>query len=312
MQASLNDLALNRRDTPSFVVCQRVLHKCHEIIFGDLPPPVPAPYASLAMPSRSRFLRKKVKPRLEPALVGLGCVLAGAPGMPRLTDITGKVAVEQGRWEDAAARRLPADVEADEDAAPGAQSSRAASAADEESEEEDEDEGEFQSFKQLNGPPTSGLESSKSSASLVGSAVDPSRKRRERVLGAAQTTPALPLRMVLRASKVPRLSDDPLGQLQREDPLPAIPPSPYMSSPTISNTRRQPIRSASNSLDFVLQKYDIYSQGQLLRSHYLRGEVSRREVDKGGKAQAFVFRFNFSWASRRLPTGFSLCPVLQE
>ena len=41
-------------------------------------------------------------PRLEPALVGMSCMLVGAPGMPPLTEMTGKVALEQGPWGQAA------------------------------------------------------------------------------------------------------------------------------------------------------------------------------------------------------------------
>ncbi|KAF8590602.1 kinase-like protein [Ramaria rubella] len=264
MQASLNDLALNRRDTPSFVVCQRVLHKCHEIIFGDLPPPAPAPYPSLTVPSRSRFLRKKrVKPRFEPALVGIGCVLAGVPGMPQLTELTGKVAVEQGRWEGVTARRIPVNTEADDDAAPGAQSSKT-SVIDEDSDEE----GEEDILTLGDGPAPSVHESaSKSSSSLVGIAGVRARKRQERAVGAAQTTPILPLHS-LGIPKTHRPSDDPLGQF--DDPSP---PSHYNSTPTISESRRQLFRPGAASVDYVLQKYDLHSQGQLLRSHYLRGEV---------------------------------------
>jgi phosphatidylinositol 4-kinase B len=261
MQASLNDLALTRRDTPSFVVCQRVLHRCHQIIFGDIPPPVPAPYSSLAVPARSRFLRKKVKARFEPALVGMGCVLAGATGMPRLAEVTGKVAVEQGRWEDATVRRLPVNLETEEDAAPGAQSSRETSVVDEESEEEEEE----LDVYDLNGAVSGrGDAASKSSSSLVGSTGHKQRVR------AAQTTPTLPLQSLL-GSRTPRLSDDPLGQF--DGPL-----SPS-SSPVISESRRQPVRHNSMSVDFLLKKYDLYSQREILRGHYLRGEVGSFNID---------------------------------
>ena len=264
MQASLNDLALTRRDTPSFVVCQRVLDKCHQIIFGDLPPPVPAPYSSLAVPSRSRFLRKKVKPRFEPSIVGMGCILASVPGMPQLAELTGKVAVEQGRWEDAAVRRLPVNSETEEDAAPGAQHSKETSIVENDSEgEEDEEDEEQIAFPNVNGSGSGGVDPpSKSSSSIVGP-----RSHNQRVR-AAQTTPALPLQSVL-GPKTSRLSDDPLGQIDALSP----PSSQCMSSPIISDARRQAVYSSSMSVDFLLKRYDSYSQGQLLRSHYLRGEV---------------------------------------
>ena len=266
MQASLNDLAFTRRDTPSFIVCQRVLHKCHQIIFGDIPPPVPAPYSSLAMRPYSRFLRKKVKARFEPALVGMGCILAGVPGMPQVTELIGKVAVEQGRWEDATVRRLPVNLETEEDAAPGAQSSKETSVVDEESEDEEEE----IDLQILNGATVGGMNPSKSSSSLEKATGSPVRKERVR---AAQTTPALPLQSTL-ISKSSRLSDDPLGQFDGSIP----PSSHYMSSPIISDSRRQLLRPNSTSVDFLLKKYDLRSQGELLRGHYLRGEVGSQNM----------------------------------
>lgn len=156
MQAFLHDLALTRRDTPSFLVCQRVLQTCHDIIFGELPPP--APYASpCSTPSRSRFLRKKVGPRLAPTLVGMGCVLAGA--VPQLAESTGKVAIEQGRWgEDG-----PRTSVQDDDAPPGVQVLVGLAAAAEDSEEEEEE----------------------------AAATPAGHDRGKRSIGPAQTTPAL-------------------------------------------------------------------------------------------------------------------------
>ncbi|OBZ75123.1 hypothetical protein A0H81_04203 [Grifola frondosa] len=40
------------------------------------------------------------KTHVQPALVGIGMVWAGVPGMPRLTDIMGQVAIEQGRIDE--------------------------------------------------------------------------------------------------------------------------------------------------------------------------------------------------------------------
>ncbi|KAJ7285818.1 kinase-like protein [Mycena rebaudengoi] len=91
MQAALRDLSASTNRSQSFIICQRVLHKCHEIIFADLPPPAPTPYVSLNL---------AVKPHFEPAVIGISMVLAGAPAMPQLTDIMGEVAVEQGRVEE--------------------------------------------------------------------------------------------------------------------------------------------------------------------------------------------------------------------
>ena len=287
MQASLNDMALTRRNTPSFFMCQRVLDKCHQIIFGDIPSPVSAPYSSLAVPSRSRFLRKKVKTRFEPAIVGMGCVLASVPGMPQVAELTGRVAVEQGRWEDATARRLPANAETGEDAAPGAQHSKEAIIADEESEEDEREEDEEQiDLRTHNGAAAGGVVSpSKSSSSIMRSTGSRTRKQRVR---AAQTTPALPLQSAL-VSKPSRLSDDPLGQF--DGPLP--PSSRYMSSPIVSNAHHHQVRSSSMSVDFLLKRYDIYSQAQLLRSYYLRGEVSSANLLAGIQLERPIYEIQF-------------------
>ncbi|KAF8522290.1 kinase-like protein [Hysterangium stoloniferum] len=261
MRAALSDLALTRRDTPSFMVCQRILHKCHEIIFGDLPPPIPAPYGSLTVHSISRFLRRKVKARLEPTLVGIGCVLAGVPGMPRLAESTGKVAVEQGRWEDGSARpRGIINVTGEDAAAPQAQESQPASVVDDVSDDDCEGGSSPDGFAGVGREP-----SNKSSSSLV---ADKAYRRRARPPNAAQTTPAL----LMHAGKITRPSDDPLGQL--DDPSPPPSHHNYRSTPAFSDARRpQPFSPNSPPATFLLQKYDPYSQSQLLRSHYLRGEI---------------------------------------
>lgn len=82
-------------------MCQRVLKAVTQIIFDD-----PELYASRTGPpspssSFLKFRRGKVKPHFASALVGLGCVLAGAPGLPQVTDMVGSIAVDQGRRVDA-------------------------------------------------------------------------------------------------------------------------------------------------------------------------------------------------------------------
>lgn len=94
-QASLNDLAL-RRDTQSFGICSRVLQAVTHIIFSD---------PSTQRRSGSQTLlpiipRRKVKPNVQPALVGLGTILASCPGLPMLAQVVGDAAVEQGRYAD--------------------------------------------------------------------------------------------------------------------------------------------------------------------------------------------------------------------
>jgi len=82
-------------------MCQRVLKAVTQIIFDD-----PELHASRAGPPSAsssflKFRRGKVKPHFASALVGIGCVLAGAPGLPQVTDMVGSIAVDQGRRVDA-------------------------------------------------------------------------------------------------------------------------------------------------------------------------------------------------------------------
>ncbi|KAF8628405.1 hypothetical protein AX15_003928 [Amanita polypyramis BW_CC] len=249
MQASLKDLSTNRFDTQSFVICQRVLHKCHEIIFGDLPTPAAAPYSTLDLPFNARLTRKKIRPHVEPALVGVGVTLAGVPAMPALTEVMGEVAIEQGRadndgndlrsleQDDSVARARTSELEVNEEAQDG----------------DDQD-------------------SSTSREDIPDStaAVDPNKRElgtlsRRRTIGAAQTMPALPLH--LRSIRKSRASEDPLGQSDFEQVS-----TPFQSSPSI--TSRTPPRSATvPQADSLLEKYDSSSQVQLLRSHYCRSEI---------------------------------------
>ena len=129
MSAALRDLIATRATNPQpFMICQRVLHRCHEIIFGDAPDPSQSPYKSLpttpyastvvvarsasrktpgarmgeaarraATGLRDRCRQQKVNAHIPATLVGMGVVLAGAPGMPDLVEMTGQVAITQGR-----------------------------------------------------------------------------------------------------------------------------------------------------------------------------------------------------------------------
>jgi phosphatidylinositol 4-kinase B len=264
MQAALRDLSLARHDSKSFVICQRILHNCHEIIFGDIPPPALGPYSAMDLPFQTRFARKKIKSHAEPVFVGLGIMLAGVPGMPQLAKIMGEVATEQGRVDDDGNAFKSLETQEDEVVlgltreAPSSEVNR-----DEENLENDTLEGVTSvplpdhAFRQhvdkASGgrtPPTS---------------VDGSRHRK---IIAAQTSPALPSHLSnVRRS---RLSEDPLGQ---QDPLSSDIPTPYQSSPSLSPSK-QPYRSSSlNPEESLLQKYDLQSQTNLLRSHYCRSEV---------------------------------------
>ncbi|CCA66930.1 related to PIK1-phosphatidylinositol 4-kinase [Serendipita indica DSM 11827] len=95
LQASLNDLA-TRRNTQSFAICSRVLQSITHIIYAE-------PYSQIN-PSDGTLLpllpRRKVKPHMLPALVGIGVVLASCPGLPIAANTVGQTAVEQGWYVD--------------------------------------------------------------------------------------------------------------------------------------------------------------------------------------------------------------------
>src|SRR5882762_2504879 len=266
MQASLQDLSLARHNTPSFVICQRVLHKCHEIIFGDLPPPAMLPYASLNLPFQSRFTRKKVRPHVEPALVGLGLVLAGAPGVPMLTTILGEVAIEQGRAQDEG-QEAPRLANQDDDVVRGI-----ANVPNGDTTEDDDNDLEEDEENSADDPITPSYDEptqhsrAMSDLNAFGNS-EPKAVGRRKTIGAAKTSPALPLHM--RTVHKPKLSDDPLDQ--RDPPLPVRSASPYQSTPSISALSKQPTHSITPSgADLLLQKYDLQSQSHLLRSQYCR------------------------------------------
>lgn len=266
MQAALQDLAATRHNTQSFVICQRVLHSCHEIIFGDLPPPATVPYASLNLPFRSRFARKKVKPHAEPALVGMGMMLAGAPGMPRITEIMGEVAVEQGRVQDEGQELQRLTIQDDDTVYGVTAVLNVDTTIDEDNDMERED-------SQTDDPILAVPVDYAAPHSPVSDVNHPMAKdgtlRRRQTIGAAKTSPALPLR--IRTIRAPRLSDDPLGQ--NDPPLPISAASPYRSSPSISLSKHHYQLSIPSGTDALLQKYDLKSQSHLLRSHYCRSEV---------------------------------------
>ncbi|KAG6909700.1 hypothetical protein DXG01_015901 [Tephrocybe rancida] len=253
MQAALQDVSIRGHHTQSFAICQRVLHMCHEIIFGDLPAPTPSPYGGLTLPLQSRFARRKVKHNTEPAVAGIGLVLAGAPGMPRLTEIMGEVAVEQGRAEENTHDFKSVESQED-DIALGlgpSQTYHRRAAVNEDGDDDDGPESDDTHVSQtvkLDDAPTPGAFS------------------RRRTVGPAQTVPALPFH--LRNIRRSRASEDPLGQYDGDSVT-----VPYLSTPSISSSRPIPRSATMNRADALLEAYNPESQSQLLRSHYCRSEV---------------------------------------
>lgn len=251
MQASLKDLA-QHPESLSFHTCQRVLHECHEIIFGDLPPPSSAPYSSIRVPFYSRFSRKKVKPHMQPAVVGIGMLLAGVPGLPQLTSIMGQVAIEQGRIDETSAgfRSL-------ESGEPTTVPAVTSDSQPQEDEDEDEEEDEQNELDAASTPPLT-------NSSIDRIALD--TLDRGKAVGPAQTSPTLHLHL----TRKPRLSYDPFGQDDPHQPVPAA--TPFQSTPSISSHQHR--TTNLSQADVLLQQYDVQSQMHLLRSHYCQSEVN--------------------------------------
>jgi len=246
MQANLNDLSTHC-DSPSFVVCQRVLHKCHEIVFGDQLLPSSSPYPGFNLPAYSR--RRKVKHHAEPVFVGLGILLAGALAMPKLAEVTGQVAIEQGRADEEGDSLRTFQVD-HEDAPSHTLSPQSTQ---DETDDSDSPSSLEEEMPSINPP----RETPKQIHGLI---------TRRRTFG-AQTLPALPLH--LQTIRKSRLSEDPLGQLDSESGA-----MPFQSSPSLISSRTAPRSATVNQVDTLLEKYDNQSQMHLLRGHYFLSEVS--------------------------------------
>ncbi|KIO26243.1 hypothetical protein M407DRAFT_74719 [Tulasnella calospora MUT 4182] len=254
-QASLHDLSPAQRTSPSFAICHRVLNRCQDIIFGDPPPTtLSTPYKSPAVIGRpsSRFWKKKVKPHLGPAIAGIGCVLAGTPGMPAMTSVVGRWAVDQGRITAEGVDTVVVDGSEELDpVSPIAKNAEPSSMTDTPTSQTFDDSDDAEADSQ---PPSASLDVPRPVAELLKSAELSGSAR------AAQTTPEFQL-----FGPKPKSSRtmDPFGQLD------------YVSSsstPSVS-IRSPPPRSASTPAP-ILSKYDPLYQKQLLRSHYSRSEVN--------------------------------------
>lgn len=253
-QALLHDLSSTPRDSPSFVICQRVLNRCYDIIFGDPAPTVAVgPYRSPAVLGRpsSKWWRQKVKPHFEPSLVGITAVLAATPGMPCIASVVGKWAIDQGRVDDDTNGRRMLDGPDHEPVSPAPSVLNLGEGAKKSS--EDSDDGDLT-------PPTT-------------ASTDPAQTKRhtilapspevDRVFNPAQTTPSLSLRVQL-VKPLSTRTTDPFGQFDFVAAASSTPSIPSRPPPSRTSTAPVPI----------LQKYDPIYQSQLLRSNYARSEVN--------------------------------------
>lgn len=265
MQAHLKDLAVSRYNSESFHICQRILNQCHEMIYGDLPASG-TPYSSFNLPTLPGFIRKKVRPNVQPALVGMGMILAGAPAMPALTDVMGEVAIEQGRLDDQGEDLRSLD---NPDGVVRTKSDRSATTQEEKDEDEltDPEEDGRKATQEYEGAAEG--QAPLTAARLRGQPRKGGALSRRQTI-AAQTSPALPLH--LKDPRKSRLSEDPFGQ----NDLPSSSthsPSPFQSTPTFSQSKHIRRGNSLTSADLLLQKYDIEAQKFLLRTHFCRSEI---------------------------------------
>ncbi|ORX34569.1 kinase-like domain-containing protein [Kockovaella imperatae] len=268
MQAALRDLTPTRNTNPRpFLICQRVLHRCHQIIFGDTPEPSKSPYRSLPQSPTASVTGlipttpidgdkvhsppTKVKPHVQAAMVGMSVMLAATPAMPALADLAGQWAVIQGRRvvDDRKESRDRVELDRSEgaDGVPKRDVSRQTSEDDVQSEDESRPSMTVQSTAHLSPPIAS--PPSVSSPQFVDITNSPSL-----------STPR-------------QKGEDPFGQ----EPVPTTDYSPFYSVPEFSAQKANPavrrLQPNPPTAELILASYSQDAQRQLLRSHYCRSEI---------------------------------------
>ncbi|OXC83115.1 phosphatidylinositol 4-kinase [Cryptococcus neoformans AD1-7a] len=327
MQAALRDLIPTRQTDPvPFAICQRVLHRCHAIIFGDPPEPSRSPYRSLPHSPSSSALGKlssipgsgssstfiqidegqrqgqglgqgRVNPHAAAALVGMGVMFAGIPGMPALVPLVGEWALIQGRrpMDDLTSGRdrVEVDTGGGADVRPEKMERRRKENENERGEKEDSE-----SEEEDGRAPSNGIiqgQGYKSNVKFPKSTVNLA------ITGPAQTTPNLysPPRS---PSAVPpfsaidmpdekvrekeknggissrRKGSDPFGQLfnDRSPTPPKSAHQPFHSVPSLprsSSYNPNHYQGGPPTAEAILATYSFSAQRQLLTSHYCRSEV---------------------------------------
>lgn len=257
MQASLRDFSNTNHNPESRLICQRTLLMCHELIFGEIPLPSASAYPGLSFsfPNLPQFLRKKVKPRLHPALLGMSVMLASSPGLPALSGVMGEVAIEQGRLDQQGEDVKSLERYEDDLVRGKAVSSYEPPAQDDEVDSPPEDVEDEELPEHSRTP----LEGVNFESSIAG-------RQQHEVNRAVRTSPNLSL--LRKEKRQPRFSDDPLGQL---DPI--TPPTVTQSVPSLPSAKQTHQSSPSNASEFLLNRYDLSSRMHLLRGHFCRSEV---------------------------------------
>lgn len=200
-----------------------------------------------------------MKPRLYPAIIGVSMVFAGSPGLPALSRVMGEVAVEQGRidWQGRDVKSLE---RYEDDLARG----NAVSPYERDIEDDELDSPlELDDAKDAEVPEPSPTPSAgvKPENGIAG-------RQQRKVNRAVRTSPDLSFPR--KEDRLPRFSDDPLGQL---DPI--TPPGVTQSVPSLPAGKRSHQPSYSNASEALLSMYDFGSQIHLLRCHFCRSEVCK-------------------------------------
>ncbi|KAH9966684.1 kinase-like protein [Russula dissimulans] len=292
MQASLRNFSSTNHNPDALLICQRTLLMCHELIFGDLPPPAASAYPGLSFPVLPQFLRKKVKPRVFPALIGMSVVFASSPGLPALSRVMGEVAIEQGRV-DQQGQGVRSLERYQDDLAHGKVVPLY-----ERPIENDEVDSHLEGVDDADVPKRSPAPSEGANPeNLIAGG-----QQRE-LIRAARTSPNLPLLRM--EERPPRFSDDPLGQM---DPI--TPPAVTQSVPSLPTVKQNHQSTPSNASEMLLNSYDVGSQIHLLRCHFCRSEIqfilnlesiSNRLVVVPKPARVSALRAELTALNHRLP-----------
>jgi hypothetical protein len=242
MQGHLKDLSNVDREEFSFVICERVISKIHEMVYDE----------STYFSSGTRPSSRKLPPHLNASLVGIGAI-ASAIGLPSLTLTLSDTVLKQARLGSGRRERcrnlIPRDEDAVQDDAghPIEGQSTHISPSDSDREDSDVVTASVKQFDQLTKPVDK-------NRFLSPSPLDMLKRHR---LPAARTNPSLPLSL-LNARNGSKSLDFRIDDELRK--------SPHMSSPSLPLSKQA---SPGFDGDFL----DPVTQSSLLRKHYLQTEV---------------------------------------
>lgn len=289
MQSALRDLAPTRKTNPGpFLICQRILSRCHEIIFGDTPDQSHSPYGSLAASSSNSSKATKtrqpkslrVNAHAGAALIGMGVMLA-APGMSGLSDLAGGWAVRQGRRpldDDEGRARVEVDKSGGSD---GRQLDRHNGGGVGKNAAEDDWDSAGEEYATTSSP--------KHYQQQITTSPALSGPTTQNMARASTTVPNLYSPSTAHQVSSPNLSrsttpqpkgTDPFSQLPSTTPSSTSHPStpsrhqPYHSVPELAHSNGRLIHTdRAPAPEALLSAYSIDTQRQLLRSHYCRSEI---------------------------------------